>query len=273
MSKQISIIIPAYNEEKYISHCLGSISKQTVKPFNVIVIDDGSTDSTSSIARKYEVEIYKINHSGPGNAKNYGASKARGEILVFIDADMLLDKNYIKNITAPIIKGKCLCTYTTEEYVQNMENIWAKCWNINSNLPFKRRVNIDREYKELAFRAILKKTFEQTSGYNSAWGYFDDGSLSKFGVFAKAVNNAICYHYNPDTLKDVFFSARWIGRSNKLNLSIRNILRYSILNSLKIAYRNVINGAPFLFVVFKVIFDFGIVVGMFTKMEKYNYAK
>lgn len=113
MNKQISIIIPAYNEEKYIEKCLDSIYRQTVRPLDVIVVDDGSTDSTSRIAEQLEAVVYKIIHQGPGRAKNFGASKAKGEILVFIDADMQLDKNFIKNITNPIIKGKCLCTYTT----------------------------------------------------------------------------------------------------------------------------------------------------------------
>lgn len=273
MIKQISVIIPVFNEEKYIAKCIESIVKQSIKPFEIIVVDDGSIDNTSAIAKKYGINIFKLKHGGTGQAKNYGASKAKGEILIFIDADMYLDKDYIKNIISPILKEKCICTYTTAEYVKNTKNIWAKCWNINGDLPENKRVSTDKDYKEFAFRAILKREFDQTKGYNPSWGYFDDGSLSQFGIFSKAVNNAICYHYNPETLKEVIISARWIGRSKKFELTFRNIMKYSILNSLRIAFRKVKNGAPLAFIIFKLIFDYGIVIGMFSKTTTHNYAK
>lgn len=268
----ISIIIPVYNESKYIDKCLHSIFEQTYKNIEVIIIDDGSTDNTVEICSKYNLIIVKTLHRGPGNAKNNGAKIANGSILVFIDGDMYLDSNFIYEIAKPIINKKCIGTYTTSEFVANKSNIWARCWNININLSINRRIKYSTE-KNYTFRAILKSRFIKTNGFDSKWGYTDDGSLIKFGLFSIPANNAKCYHSNPDSITDVFFSARWIGRSREFPLSIRNLLKYSIFNSMKIAYRKIKNGAPIAFILFKIVFDFGIFIGLLRRNSNNNYSK
>lgn len=87
-----SVIIPAYNAEKYFSECLSSIQKQTFKDFEVVIIDDGSSDSTSAMADKFadtlkSVKVIHTSNQGPLLARRRGLLNARGEYVVFVDAD------------------------------------------------------------------------------------------------------------------------------------------------------------------------------------------
>ena len=101
----VSVIIPAYNEEGDIELCLKSLKNQSRKKIEVIVVDDGSTDRTVEIVKEHKVKLLKQNHGGPGAARNRGAKQAKGEILIFIDADMHFPKDYIKNLIAPIFSS------------------------------------------------------------------------------------------------------------------------------------------------------------------------
>lgn len=269
----VSVIIPAYNEETYIQFCLNSLQNQTYNNLEIIVIDDGSIDNTYAIASKYNLKLIKISHGGPGNAKNFAVNVAKGDILVFLDADMYVDKNYIKNIIMPIIKKKCIGTYTIAEYVANKKNIWAKCWNINIDMPIDKRIRNIYELENSVFRSILKSKFLKFNKFNPKWGYVDDKSLKYLPYKPYPVNNAICYHFNPDTLLDVYFSARWIGRSKDFKASFKILKKYCCINSFLISIRKIIFGAPLEFLLFKLIFDIGILYGSFVKNSEQNYAK
>src|SRR5689334_10974235 len=124
MNMKISVIIPIYNEEKSIKDCLESLDKQSFRDFEVILIDDGSTDKTSVILlnlkiTNFKFQILKQNHLGPGVARNLGAKNAKGEILVFVDADMIFDKDFLEKLTEPIRVGKVIGTFSKEEFVVN----------------------------------------------------------------------------------------------------------------------------------------------------------
>lgn len=100
----ISIIIPALNEEKYIGKLLESIKKQDYKNFEVIIVDDHSEDKTIEVAKGFEsqlpLKIVQKEVRGISKSRNYGASLAKGEIILFLDADVVLpDNNFInKNL-------------------------------------------------------------------------------------------------------------------------------------------------------------------------------
>lgn len=262
----VSIIIPVYNEEKYIENCIKSLIKQSYKNLEIVIVNDGSTDNSITKINNYKVKVLNQAHSGPGVARNFGAKNAQGEILAFLDADMEFDKKYIENLIQPILKNKALGTFNKEELVANPENIWSKCWSINSSLPYNRRLPISYPDTENAFRAILKTTFIKRNGFDINIGYMDDSSFSK-KTKIKAVNasKAISYHYNPSTLKEVFYSARWIGRSINFKPNLMNLMRYSILNSLRVAFKFFLAGAPWRIFIFKIVYDFGMFSGIFLK--------
>ena len=92
MSELISIVIPVYNKEPYLADCFDSLRKQTYEDIEVIMVDDGSTDGSAAVCRKYvEMDsrfhyIYQEN-GGQNSARQKGAENATGEYLIFVDAD------------------------------------------------------------------------------------------------------------------------------------------------------------------------------------------
>ncbi|HEV2227270.1 MAG TPA: glycosyltransferase [Nitrososphaerales archaeon] len=95
---RVSVIIPAYNEADGIDECLGSILKQDYPgTVEVIVVDDGSTDSTSTVASKYPVRLISLPaNKGKANALNTGVKESTGEILLFSDSDSRLERNSLR---------------------------------------------------------------------------------------------------------------------------------------------------------------------------------
>jgi len=94
---KVSIIIPAFNEEKYIGDCLNSIFKSDYPSdsFEVILIDNGSSDKTISIAKQYPIHIYIKKDIKVGALRNLGVSHAAGEYIIFIDSDCTVDTDWI----------------------------------------------------------------------------------------------------------------------------------------------------------------------------------
>lgn len=93
-SPKVSIIIPVYNVEKYLNQCLDSILAQTFKDFEIILVDDGSTDGSDKICDDYAndysfIKVYHKKNGGLSSARNYGLERANGEWIVFIDSDDL----------------------------------------------------------------------------------------------------------------------------------------------------------------------------------------
>lgn len=94
----ISIIIPAYNEEKYLEKTLKSIHEQTSDNYETIVVANGCNDNTEQIAQRYADRTIKINKPNVSLARNIGAFHAKGGILLFLDADTQLAKNALTEI-------------------------------------------------------------------------------------------------------------------------------------------------------------------------------
>lgn len=96
---KVSVVIPVYNEEKYIKNCLDSLLIQEEKPDEIIVIDNNSTDRTIEIVKKYKnIKIIKEAIQGMTPARNAGFNHAKYEIIVKCDADSVLPTDWIKNI-------------------------------------------------------------------------------------------------------------------------------------------------------------------------------
>ena len=97
MSK-ISIIVPVYNTEKYLSKCLNSLIKQTYKDIEIIVVNDGSKDKSLEIAKKFakqdnRIKVFNKENGGLSSARNFGIEKASGEYIGFVDSDDYIKEN------------------------------------------------------------------------------------------------------------------------------------------------------------------------------------
>lgn len=101
--KKISIIIPVYNAEQYIDNCLKSLIGQTYKNIEIILVDDGSKDSSYDICLEYSkkysfIKIFHKTNGGPSSARNFGINKASGDYICFVDSDDAVSKNYIEKL-------------------------------------------------------------------------------------------------------------------------------------------------------------------------------
>lgn len=103
MDAQISVIVPTYNNAKYLKDCLDSIINQTYKNIEIIVIDDGSTDNTQEILEHYcdkerRLRVFYQENQGQGVARNVGISMASGDYIAFVDSDDWLDGHYLETL-------------------------------------------------------------------------------------------------------------------------------------------------------------------------------
>ena len=96
--RMISVVIPAHNEEKYLPKTLAALQRQNYGWFEVIVVANGCTDRTREVARGYCHRLIVLSQRSLGVARNLGARMARGDILLFLDADTLLDPSALKTI-------------------------------------------------------------------------------------------------------------------------------------------------------------------------------
>ena len=121
--KKVSIIIPVYNASRFLTRCLDSLVNQTLKEIEIICINDGSTDDSSIIIKKYvkkypsKVYLYNIKNSGPGYARNYGIKKSIGEYIGFVDSDDYVDHEMYEKMYKKAVSSNAeivICDYYFE---------------------------------------------------------------------------------------------------------------------------------------------------------------
>ena len=140
--KKISIIIPVYNTAKYLKRCFDSVLAQSYKDFEMVIINDGSTDNSEQIINEYKnkypdlISYYSKPNTGVASTRNFGIEKAKGEYIMFLDSDDYIDKALLK---------------TLEQYINKDIDL----------IKFKlQRVNREGKLLEL----VPGATFENTSG-------------------------------------------------------------------------------------------------------------
>lgn len=238
----VSIIIPAYNEESDIKDVLESIKKQNYPKENIetIVIDDKSTDRTAEIARNYDVKVIKGQHKGVGAARNLGIKKSKGEIILFVDADQVLDKNYVKEITKPF-KDKNVGGVTGLELLWNNKNIIAKLSYLKKRLGYETSSLVP-------LGAVRKKIIQEVGYIDPKFGMYDDWEFAKrVSEKYKIVRNrkAIFYHKEPTNIKKIYRQCRWTAKST-LMLYSKKEFQKALRNSIFV----LINGLLPLYIIF-----------------------
>ena len=134
MMDLISIVVPVYNVEQYLSRCVDSIISQSYSNIEIILVDDGSPDNSGAICDNYAKQdgrikvIHKAN-GGLGKARNTGIEKARGDYITFIDSDDWIGKNHIsdlyyglKNADADICFGGCTRAFSNGRQIVDRNN-------------------------------------------------------------------------------------------------------------------------------------------------------
>ena len=142
--KKVSIIIPIYNSEQYLEQCLMSIKNQTYPFYEVLMINDGSTDESISICEKYtkdkRFKLIDKENTGVSNSRNIGIKSAQGDFIAFVDSDDWCSTNYLETAIKNMEKCDLLCFGYLKSYkninkqiiISSKENISSQILDANS---------------------------------------------------------------------------------------------------------------------------------------------
>jgi len=162
----ISAIIPAYNEEEFIERCISALERQSLprKEYEIIVSDSSSTDNTVKLAKKHKARVVGCKKHSAGYGRNYGAKKAKGELLAFIDADTLASESWLEGVKEGL-KGNVACTGPIRALEKDslLLRAYFRWWSLQSRATVALNYPI---YPGFNF-AVRKKAFEKLGGFKT----------------------------------------------------------------------------------------------------------
>jgi glycosyltransferase involved in cell wall biosynthesis len=220
----VSIIIPVYNCEKMIVSTLRSIKQQTYKFLEILVVNDGSTDSTAEIVATHikedaRIQLITIENSGPANARNAGLQKAQGDYVMFVDGDDVIEKNAVERALQAAYKSNCdlvifgysiiykdkeLIHYGLDTEIGSSEQLgeWLSKLYVHNLL--------NQIWNKLYRREVLRQAGLRFPNFR-----YGEDRLFVFSFLQQT--NRICvikdslyrYHQNPGTLVTCFYSEKF----------------------------------------------------------------
>ena len=187
MDFKLSVIIPSYNEEKYIEETLKRLKKQRYGNVEVIVVDSSADDKTRKISEKYADKTIYLNERGIAKARNVGAKAAGGDIFVFVDADTLLKDGALKEICRafedPKVVGVCSYIEVDSSFLNRMlfKAVSESVWILSKlNLPLFYGMCV-------SYRRCV---FEKIKGFNEELVTTEDLDVSRRAArFGKCILN------------------------------------------------------------------------------------
>ncbi len=206
----ISIVINVYNEEDNIADCLESLKDQTVSDFELVIVDDGSTDDTMGIVEEYtkefDLKTYKLSHVGLRKARRLGFSKSSGDILVNIDADEMLREDFIENITSPFKEDEEIGGVGGVT-ISKGSNWAAESYGAWNEIFFELRgKGEDVDWIEGGCSAFRREAYEDVGGFTEDEISSDKDiswKLQKAGWKIVAKKNVVAYQKDPSTFRAV----------------------------------------------------------------------
>ncbi len=189
-----SVIIPLYNKESTIKSTLTSVLSQTFSDFEIIIINDGSTDNSLLEVKKIKSKKIKIFHQenqGPSAARNLGVKKSQFEFLAFLDADDAWDKNYLKTLKELITSystAKIFACATVLEYAKTqIRNPKKKSVGLIENLFFYEARG--EGFVHMSNFCTSRKTFSTYNGFNEKINLYEDREL----IYQIALKSTIAF--------------------------------------------------------------------------------
>lgn len=165
----VSIIVTVYNNERHVKKCLDEIVPQLNSKNELIIVDDGSSDSTVDICKQItrgneNVSIISNKHNGLSNSRNIGIKKARGEYVVFVDGDDWIGKSYLKSLEEIVaVYHYDVLLINTVKYFENEDKYLVEKFNFSKLAKFPSKETekkfIDNNICGRAWRLITRKQF------------------------------------------------------------------------------------------------------------------
>lgn len=176
---RFSIIIPTLNEEKFLPNLLTSLTRQTQKDFEVIVVDGQSRDSTVQTARRFGRRLPLTvlrQKQGVSRQRNTGAKMAKGDWLVFVDADSVLLSNFIERIDR-FIRRKNPSMFTTW-FRTDYDDAGNAIMGLLGNMLFEGLLLVDRPCSPGPLTVIKTHAFHAIGGYDESSNFTEDYALT-----------------------------------------------------------------------------------------------
>jgi len=223
---KVSVIIPTLNEEKHIGKLLDSVNAAKYPRKEIIIVDGGSTDRTVEIAKSKKARVIKETGKVrcPANAKNIGAKVAKGEILLYLDADTYsISNNFIEDAMEEFRKKDVIGVVPDNR--RYLKTFWSKvlyhsrtliAWS--RNIVIKRKVTLKSDEISWFPNFVRRKVFWEIGGY-SLDGVEDQGFLRRYKEYEKnrkkeTVYKKKCalYSQDPETLPEILKQTKWYAR-------------------------------------------------------------
>ncbi|MFW5941181.1 MAG: sugar transferase [Chloroflexota bacterium] len=212
----ISVVVPAHNAAATIERCMSALQRQTVDGacFEVIVVDDGSTDETGEIARRCGARVVCQDRGRPAAARNAGVHAARGELICFTDADCEPTESWLSEITAPFANREivgCKGTYATRQPAFVARFVQIEYEDKYDLLHGQEYIDFIDTYSAAYRREVLVAN----NGFDETFPYLEDQELS-FRLATRGYRmvfqpRATVYHQHAATLWDYFHKKFIIG--------------------------------------------------------------
>lgn len=215
-STKVTVIVPTKNEGEMIEACLSSVFDQSVKPFEVIVVDGNSTDHTVEKAREFPVKIlFETKPTSPSQARNIGIKNAAGEILLIMDADIVLNHNSLEHALQYFNDPNIMAVIPFQEVPAHtrLEKIQAR-WFFGTLNPLRMGIGTVSPVQ------FLRKDFLGKIKYDPTLGYGDDADfhdklklLSTESRKIKYVSDVKISVHFPHTVREFRSQYLWYGRT------------------------------------------------------------
>lgn len=250
-----SFIVPVYNTSKYLKKCLDSLVKQTFKDFEIIIVNDGSTDNSSNIISKYQdtyknIKVINQKNEGLSMARNNGVKEANGEYLIFIDSDDYVEKNLLKEVDKEIKDAEVLRyqVISEDEDGSNKIDFNEEAFDmVNGYQAFKYLSNY--HFVEPAWCYAFKKDYYVNNKFSFKKDvYHEDFGLIPYVIYkARKVKSIsyLGYHYvqrngsimnNNDYKKTVKKAFDMLEQYKTLRLFAKNINRKNNMDDYYLSY-------------------------------------
>ncbi len=203
---KISVIIPVYNTEKYIEKCLESLAGQTMQDFEVIIVNDGSTDNSKKVIKDYmknsnlDIRYLEKENGGLASARNYGVEKALGKYISFLDSDDYLDKNLFSNLEKYIDEDIDLIKFkmkTVDEKENVIEKLDGPVFDVCTGEEGYKKLCTTDKYMDPACIYLYRREFFLENNFKYKLRYHEDfGLTSLIMIQAKSFVSTEFFGYN-----------------------------------------------------------------------------
>ena len=211
-----SVIVPVYNGAETLPACLRALQQQTLPAdrYEVIVVDDGSTDGSADLARRFGVQVISQENAGPAAARNRGVQAARGEILLFTDADCAPAPDWIERLTAPFADPTV--AGTKGAYLTHQRELVARFVQMEYESRYDRMRSLASiDFVDTYSAAYRRAVFLAAGGFDPSFQIDEDQEfsfrLTEAGHRLVFVPEARVYHIHARTVGEYARRKFWIG--------------------------------------------------------------